>query len=289
MAGQLALMCGKELNQINFMNRIIQVAIIMLLPVFVLSQNKKTAKLKQRSFSSVPYWREEFNYNGLPDTTKWSYETGRSANNEIEYYTNAKNAMVRNGVLVIAAKKEKIDGMDYSSARMVTNGKADFLYGRFEIRAKLPTGRGLWPAIWMMPVKESYGGWPASGEIDIMEQVGYAPDTVHISTHTHEQNWMKNNGVTSVAFVKTATAAFHIYRIDWTPGGIEGFIDGKKIFQHLNNNKGHGYWPFDKPFFLILNIAVGGDWGGKYGVDDTIFPKQMEVDYIRVYKMKDKK
>jgi len=179
--------------------------------------------------------------------------------------------------------------MNYTSARMVTNGKAEFLYGRFEIKAKLPTGRGLWPAIWMMPVKETYGGWPASGEIDIMEQVGYAPDTIHISTHTREQNWMKKNGQTSVNYIKNATTGFHIYRIDWTPESIDGFIDGKKVFQHLNNNKGPGYWPFDKPFFLILNIAVGGNWGGKYGVDDNIFPAQMDVDYIRIYKMRNKK
>lgn len=109
----------------------------------------------------------------------------------MQYYTHAKNAIVADGVLSIEASKEKIGGMNYSSARMITKGKAEFLYGRFEIKAKLPTGRGLWPAIWMMPAKDTYGGWPASGEIDIMEQVGYAPDTIHISTHTREQNWMK--------------------------------------------------------------------------------------------------
>ena len=272
------------------MSRIIYIVTILLLPVVVLSQPKK-AKSKQRSFSASPSWREEFNYNGLPDTTKWNYETGGGGfgNHELEYYTNAKNAVVSNGVLSIEARKEKTGGMNYTSARMVTKGKAEFLYGRFEIKAKLPAGRGFWPAIWMMPAKDTYGGWPASGEIDIMEEVGFAPDTVHISTHTREENWMKANGNTSVAFVKASTSAFHIYRIDWTPEGIDGFIDGKKIFQHLNNHKGPGYWPFDKPFFLILNVAVGGDWGGKHGVDDNIFPAQMQVDYIRIYKMKDKK
>ena len=272
------------------MDRIIYAVMIVLLPGFIFSQNKNSSKIKKRSFNSVPYWREEFNYNGLPDTTKWSYETGGGGfgNHELEYYTNGKNVSVSNGILSIQVRKEKIDDMNYSSARMVTNGKAEFLYGRFEIKAKLPDGRGLWPAIWMMPVKETYGGWPASGEIDIMEQVGFAPDSIHISTHTLERNWMKNNGETIAAYIKTATTAFHIYRIDWTPQGIDGFIDGKKVFQHINDNKGEGYWPFDKQFFMILNVAVGGDWGGKYGVDDSIFPARMEVDYIRIYKMKNK-
>lgn len=270
---------------IFFMHKIIHIIILMVLPVFVFSQYKKPSKSKQKIFDAAPSWREEFNYSGLPDTTKWTYETGSSANNELEYYTHAKNAKVKNGKLYIQARKEKIDGMNYSSARMVTKGKAEFLYGRFEIKAKLPAGRGLWPAIWMMPAKENYGGWPASGEIDIMEQVGFAPDSIHISTHTAERNWMKNNGETTSVYVKTATTAFHIYRIDWTPEAIDGFIDGKKVFQYLNNKKGPGYWPFDKPFFLILNVAVGGDWGGKHGIDESIFPTQMQVDYIRIYKM----
>lgn len=271
------------------MYKITCVIIVLIFPLLVVSQNKKLSRVKKWNFNSIPYWREEFNYNGLPDTTKWSYETGGGGfgNNELEYYTAGENAIVKNGVLSIHVKKEKIDEMNYSSARMVTKGKAAFLYGRFEIKAKLPAGRGLWPAIWMMPVKETYGGWPSSGEIDIMEQVGFAPDTIHISTHTREQNWMKENGNTSRTFIKTATSEFHIYRIDWSPQGIDGYIDGKKVFQHINNKKGLGYWPFDKSFFLILNVAVGGNWGGKHGVDDSIFPARMDVDYIRIYKMKE--
>ncbi len=171
---------------------------------------------------------------------------------------------------------------------MVTKNKANFIYGRFEIKAKLPTGVGLWPAIWMMPVKETYGGWPASGEIDIMEQVGYQPDSIHISTHTKELNWQKGNGITKVINVNTATTDFHIYRIDWTPASVLGFIDGKQVFEHLNNGKGAGFYPFDQPFFIILNVAIGGDWGGKKGVDNSIFPKTMDVDYVRVYELKSK-
>ena len=267
---------------------IIPFYVLLFCTISASSQHQKKSVIKKRNFNSVPSWSEEFNYTGLPDTTKWNYETGGDGfgNHEKEFYTKAKNAVVKNGVLHILAKKEKIDSMNYSSARMVTKGKAEFLYGRFEIKAKLPAGRGFWPAIWMMPVKENYGEWPASGEIDIMEQVGFAPDTIHISTHTRDRNWMKNNGETSVIFVKEATSSFHIYRIDWTPEGIIGFIDGRKIFQHVNDKKGPGNWPFDKPFFLILNVAVGGDWGGKFGIDDNIFPAQMEVDYIRIYKMR---
>jgi beta-glucanase (GH16 family) len=171
---------------------------------------------------------------------------------------------------------------------MVTKNKADFLYGRFEIRAKLSDGKGLWPAIWMLPTDRVYGDWPNSGEIDIMEQVGFDPYNIHISTHTGALNWINGNGVTTVTNVPTATTDFHVYRIDWTPYAIRGFIDGTQQFQFTNSGKGPSYWPFDQQFHLLLNIAVGGDWGGQQGVDDSFFPATMQVDYVRVYKMIEK-
>ena len=233
-------------------------------------------------------WADEFNYTGMPNPKKWGYDTGGSGwgNNELEYYTAGTNAYVKDGILTIEARKEEHDGMLYTSTRMITKNKADFLYGRFEVRAKLPTGKGLWPAIWMLPTDWAYGDWPASGEIDIMEQVGYDPDTIHISMHTKSFNHVIGTQKTGWYGVPTATTDFHVYRVDWTPYAIRGFIDGKQLFEFLNTGKGPDEWPFDKRFHFLLNIAVGGNWGGQKGVDDTIFPAKMEVDYVRVYKMK---
>ncbi len=245
---------------------------------------------KNWQFSTIPVWADEFNTDGLPDTTKWSYDIGGEGwgNNELQYYTEAENAIIKDGILQIQARKEMRPENNYTSARMVTKNKGDFLYGRIEVRAKLPTGKGLWPAIWMLPTDWEYGGWPASGEIDIMEQVGYAPDKVHISTHTDSLNWLKGSGITAVTEVQTAVTAFHNYRIDWTPYSIRGFIDDTQVFEHINQGKGYAYWPFDKRFHILLNVAVGGNWGGQQGVDDNIFPASMLVDYVRVYNMMEK-
>lgn len=239
------------------------------------------------TFETTPVWADEFDVDGKPDSTKWSYDVGGSGwgNHEKEYYTEAQNATVHNGILSIEARKQNVGGMNYTSARMVTKNKGDFLYGRFEIRAKLPTGKGLWPAIWMLPTDWAYGDWPNSGEIDIMEQVGFNPDSIHISTHTEAFNWTINTQTTSVVKVPTATTDFHMYRIDWTPYAIRGFIDGVQHFQFTNDGKGPSHWPFDKRFHILLNIAVGGDWGGQQGIDGNIFPAKMDVDYVRVYKM----
>jgi len=240
------------------------------------------------TFDTIPLWADEFDVDGKPDSTKWSYDIGGSGwgNHEKEFYTEAQNVTVHNGILSIEARKENAGGMNYTSARMVTKNKGDFLYGRFEIRAKLPTGKGLWPAIWMLPTDWAYGDWPKSGEVDIMEQVGFDPDSIHISTHTGAFNWTINTQVTNVINVPTATTDFHVYRIDWTPYAIRGFIDGVQHFQFINDGKGPSHWPFDKRFHILLNIAVGGDWGGQQGIDDSIFPAKMDVDYVRVYKMR---
>lgn len=245
---------------------------------------------KHWTFESKPTWEDEFDKDGKPDSTKWSYDIGGNGwgNNELEYYTNGKNASIKNGILTIEARKENVDTSHYTSARMVTKNKADFLYGRFEIRAKLAPGNGLWPAIWMLPTDWKYGDWPKSGEVDIMEQVGFDPQNIHISTHTENFNWVKNTQDTKVINVPTATTDFHIYRIDWTPYSIRGFIDGVQYFEFVNDGKGPADWPFDQKFHIILNVAVGGGWGGQHGVDDSVFPATMQVDYVRVYKMIDK-
>ncbi len=246
---------------------------------------------KKWSFETSPVWADEFDYEGAPDPKKWDYDIGGGGwgNNELQYYTNSTaNSSVSNGKLTISAKKESMGGRDYTSARLVTRNKGDFLYGRFEIKAKLPAGLGSWPAIWMLPTDWAYGGWPNSGEIDIMEHVGYDPNVVHISTHSLAYYFKINTQKTAVKTVPTAITDFHKYRVDWTPYAIRGFIDDEQIFEFVNEGKSFAEWPFDKRFHLLLNIAVGGDWGGAKGLDPTIFPAKMEVDYVRVYKMIDK-
>lgn len=241
-------------------------------------------------FESKPIWQDEFNYTGKPDTTRWGYDLGGNGwgNNELQYYTNAlENASVADGRLVITAKKQAMSGKEFTSARLVSKNKGDFLYGRVEVRAKIPTGRGTWPAIWMLPTDWAYGGWPKSGEIDIMENVGYDPARVLFSVHTEAYNHVKGTQRSGEKNMPTAMTDFHLYRLDWTPDAIKGYYDNEPIFTFANEHNGSATWPFDKRFHLLLNLAVGGNWGGQKGVDDSIFPVSMEVDYVRVYRLKD--
>jgi beta-glucanase (GH16 family) len=241
------------------------------------------------AFETTPVWSEEFNYNGAPDSNNWGYNLGGSGwgNNELENYTSdTSNAKVANGVLTITAKKEISGSRNYSSARLVSKNKGDFLYGRIEVSAKLPTGKGTWPAIWMLPSGAwAYGDWPNSGEIDIMEQVGFDPFNIHFSAHTKSYNWVINTQKTTTVNIPTATSAFHKYRLDWTPYALRGYYDDALIFTFVNNGTGYAAWPFDKTFHLLLNLAIGGSWGGQQGVDDSIFPTSMVVDYVRLYKI----
>jgi beta-glucanase (GH16 family) len=236
-------------------------------------------------FATMPVWQDEFDYSGLPDPAKWNFELGGDGwgNNELqEYVRSLKNAHVDNGVLTITARKKRTEKRNYTSARLTSKGKGDFRYGRFEIRAKLPTGRGTWPALWMLPTGKAYGGWPKSGEIDIMEHVGFDPGRVHITVHTEAYNHRIATQRGRSRMVDDV-ARFHVYRMDWTPASIRGYIDDELLFDFPNEGTGSAAWPFDQPFHLMMNIAVGGDWGGKEGVDSTVFPASMEIDYVRVY------
>lgn len=260
------------------------------------SQNvSKTGVISGYAFETTPSWQEEFNYTGKPDASKWSYAVGDNGwgNNELENYTdNPKNARVENGNLIIEALKEESGKQHYSSARLITKGKADFLYGKFEIRAKLPQGRGTWPAIWMLFSGESYGntGWPDNGEIDIMEHVGFDQNRIHGNIHTKAFNHAIKTNKGNDTLLVNVSDDFHIYSCEWTPDQVSILVDGKSYFQ-FNRETTYGWqeWPFDKPFHLILNLAVGGNWGGQKGVDDSIFPQKMLVDYIRVYPLVQKK
>jgi beta-glucanase (GH16 family) len=241
------------------------------------------------SFDSKPVWQDEFSNNGLPDATKWSYDVGGSGwgNNELQYYTNAtlKNARIENGKLIIEAHKEELNNKNYTSARLVTKNKGDWTYGKFVIRAKLPQGRGTWPAIWMLATGQNYGTayWPDNGEIDIMEHVGYDPNNVHCTIHTKSYNHGIGTQKEGIKFISSAITDFHDYAVEWTPQTIKGYIDDQLYFTFMNDGGGWQGWPFDKPQHLLLNIAVGGNWGGAKGIDDSIWPQRMEIEYVRVY------
>ncbi len=239
----------------------------------------------QAQFNAL-VWSDEFDYSGLPSSAKWTCEEGGHGwgNNELQFYTlnRTQNARVENGVLIIEALKETYQGRDYTSSRLITTGKGDWLYGRFEIKAKVPSGRGTWPAIWMLPTDWAYGNWPASGEIDIMEHVGYDPThvfgTAHTQAYNHKLGTQKGGSVTGPDW----ESQFHVYAIEWTAAKIDFIVDDQ-VYYTFNNEGTWEKWPFDKRFHFVLNLAVGGDWGGAQGVDPSIFPKRMEVDYVRVY------
>ncbi len=245
----------------------------------------------QSNFTNL-VWKDEFNKPGLPDSTKWSYDKGRGCpdicgwgNNELQFYTHNRkeNARIVKGKLIIEVHKEKFADANYTSARLVSKLKGDWKYGRIEVRAKLPFGRGIWPAIWMLPTNWEYGGWPNSGEIDIMEHVGYMPDSVFGSIHTGDYNGMRGTQKTKGISLSTLSKAFHLYAIEWTANSIIFLIDNVKYHEFKNEHTGSAAWPFDKQFHLLLNVAVGGHWGAKLGIDDTIFPQKMILDYVRVY------
>lgn len=244
-------------------------------------------------------WNDEFDTDGLPDETKWSFDTEGNqwdwGNSELQNYTPADkhNAWVENGTLVIEARRESYywpgDGQtrDYTSARLRTKDKGDWTYGKFEIKALLPSGRGIWPAIWMLATDEVYGGWPKSGELDIMENVGFDPDKVHFNIHCESYNGAKGNNKGTSISTSTPSKNWHVYGMEWDEESTRFFLDGNLIFTYANPHQGYQSWPYDKRFHLLLNVAVGGSWGGQQGVDDSIFPQRMLVDYVRVYQKKE--
>ncbi|MHC1778379.1 MAG: glycoside hydrolase family 16 protein [Lentimicrobium sp.] len=229
-------------------------------------------------------WSDEFDYTGAPAPEYWDYDLGDHGwgNNELQNYTNSgENSIVQDGKLIIKALKQ--DGL-WTSARLVTKNKVDFLYGRIVIRAKLPSGRGTWPAIWMMPTDREYGGWPSCGEIDIMEHVGYDPGNVHATVHTGAYNGSLGTQVGNIILVPDYGTTFHTYGMEWNEDKLDFYLDDKKYFTFNNDKTGNfATWPFDKRFHLILNIAVGGNWGGSKGIEPGLTEAIMEIDYIRLY------
>lgn len=233
-------------------------------------------------------WSDEFDTAGLPDTTKWNYEEGFIRNNEAQNYMRARmeNTRIENGTLIIEARRESEADSSITSASLITNGKKDFLYGRMEVKAKLPSGIGTWPAIWMLGNNIDEIGWPDCGEIDIMENVGFDSDTIHANIHTKAYNHVIGTNKGNKIEVKAPYADFHVYAVEWFADSMNFFVDDQKYFSFQNEKTGNDAWPFDKPHYLILNIAIGGAWGGQKGIDYSIFPQQMVVDYVRYYEWK---
>ncbi len=250
-------------------------------------------------------WNDEFDGDAI-DESKWSPRiwAPRKVNDEDQAYTDRdKNLRIEDGMLIIEAHLEDYEGASYTSGRLHTEGKGDFLYGRFEIRAKLPRGQGSWPAIWMLPNDpyrysttcepgEDWQGsstcdaWPNSGEIDIMEHVGYQMNHVHGTVHNEAYYWAKWEQRKGRILIDDVDEAFHVYALEWTPERIDAFVDDTLYFTYVNENDGWRSWPYDHPFHLIINIAVGGAWGrAGGGIDDSIFPQRLLVDYVRVYEM----
>ncbi|MCO6461234.1 MAG: glycoside hydrolase family 16 protein [Saprospiraceae bacterium] len=237
-------------------------------------------------------WSDEFEgSSNVLDSSKWSYDIGNGCpdncgwgNRQQEYYTSdAENSRIENGLLIIEVHKKETHGYKYSSARIHTRNSASWREGRIDVRARLPRGRGVWPAIWMLPQKWEYGGWPYSGEIDIMEHVGWAPDSIFGTVHTQNYNHIKGTQKGKTIAISDVSLHFHTYSIIWNKKQIDFLVDDKKYFTYVDDGGGPDSWPFDKAFYLIMNVAVGGNFGGVHGIDETIWPQRMEIDYVRVY------
>lgn len=241
-------------------------------------------------------WSDEFDGDAI-DSTKWSFDLGNGCeistdlcgwgNNELEYYTNRRaNAMVSDGSLIIRAIREfpEYEGSDYTSARMVTRNKGDWKYGRIDVRAKMPIGQGLWPAIWMLPTDTVYGGWPRSGEIDIMEYVGHEPTKMFGTIHYGHDFWRFNSQELFLEEEQgTFADDFHVFTVIWTEDCIQFQMDGINVgVPNTRSTTLPTTYPFDQEFHLILNVAVGGNLPGNPDAT-TVFPQTMEVDYVRVY------
>jgi len=266
-----------------------------------------------------PAWQDEFETDGAPDPMRWVGEEGFVRNAEEQYYTQGRqgNARVEKGLLVIEAHREvflnphyrgasslragepldqpgysrdanaSIRSAAYTSASLTTKGLHEFLYGRVEVRARVPRGRGLWPAIWMLRGDIDRVPWPRSGEIDLMEYVGFQPGTVHMNVHCAsryaKEVELERDGYLARRTIEGLEEGFHVYVLEWDPEYLRLSVDGKPLLEYPNRHLGPEQWPFDRPMYLILNLAVGGSWGGEEGVDPSVFPARLEVDYVRVF------
>lgn len=245
--------------------------------------------LHAHSQKYVMVWNDEFNTPGLPDSTKWDYEVGKVRNNELQYYTykRSENARIVDTCLIIEARKEAYQGAAYTSASLISRYKGDWLYGKFEIRAKVPTGRGTWPAIWMMPTNDEYGGWPKSGEIDIMEYVGMNANNLYYTIHFEGTNGTGHQSSGTYTTTTQPYSRFITFTLVWTPEKLEWFADNKLCHTYLKTADDSRVWPFNKLFYMLLNLGYGGNWAAQQGIDDTKLPHKYYIDYVRVYQLQE--
>jgi beta-glucanase (GH16 family) len=256
------------------------VFILLFFPILAHSQLLAENQTKVKKL----IWSDEFEKEGSPDETKWNSEIGKArSNNEPQYHTSdLKNVRVSDGKLIITTLLEEVEGTKrYTSARINTRGKYEFTYGRVEVRAKLPRGRGIWPAIWTLGLT---GGWPACGEIDIMEYWGHDPNIVAANLHTRDYNHTKGTGRGGKITYPDPFADFHIYAVEWHKDRMDFYLDDQMYFSAESKGEGIGEWPFFAPQYLILNQALWVNFReGQPGIDDTIFPQEFIIDYVRVY------
>ena len=261
----------------------------ILLAVALLASGCASTREPADGSARPPGWSlvfaDEFEHRGPPDPTKWTPELGFVRNEEAQYYTaRPENLRVENGALVIEARKEPYQGFAYTSASLTTIDHEHFLYGRVELRAKIPAGKGTWPAAWLLGADINEIGWPASSEIDIMEHVGHEPARIYGTVHTPAYNHVLNTSKGGSLDLEAPWARFHVYAVEWSMDRIDFFVDDRRYFTFANEDGGASVWPFEKPHYLILNLAIGGSWGGERGIDDAGFPHRYLIDYVRVYR-----
>lgn len=256
---------------------------------FIAAFAATSASAQERAGGYELVWADEFDTDGPPDPAKWVWDTHANKigwyNKELQYYAadRPENARVEGGRLIITARRETLSdradhgGQGYTSARLITKGKAEFTYGLIEVRARLPCGKGSWPAIWTLGATAP---WPDGGEIDIMEHVGATPGDIFGTIHNRSTAGTFGNG--GKTRVDDACTAFHDYQLLWTPRELRIAVDGKPYHRYTNAGTGAEQWPFDQPHYLLLNLAIGGAMGGE--VDDSIFPASFEIEHVRVYR-----
>jgi beta-glucanase (GH16 family) len=228
-------------------------------------------------------WSDEFNVDGAPNNSNWGYDIGAGGwgNGEAQYYTQREdNVIVEDGLLKIIARKESYEGSSYTSSRLKSQGKYSFTYGKVEVRAKLPASAGTWPAIWMLGANFSSVGWPACGEIDIMEQKGWEKGKISSSLHNLSSSGNTKN--VAKTDVPNSTSEFHVYAMNWTAERIEFSVDGDVFYSYSPATKNNQNWPYTASQFIILNVAMGGDLGGD--IPSDFIENKMEIDYVRVYR-----
>lgn len=277
----------KKINRnLVLVKRLLFKPLLLALPIFVISSCTTDEKQTVTTFNQL-VMADEFDTNGAPNSNIWGYNIGTGSNgwgnNELQYYTNRpENVTVQNGVLIITAQKESYQGASYTSARLLTKGKFEQAYGRFEARIRVPYGQGMWPAFWLLGANSDSVSWPQCGEIDIMEFRGQEPTKV-LGT-IHGPGYSGGNAISKSysLFDDRFDTNFHIYGIEWGPKYINFYVDDV-LYNQITPNDVTGEWVFDHPFYIIINLAVGGNFVGAPN-SETVFPQSMLIDYVRVYK-----